>query len=320
MGLVEEAIRRLEELRRAGAQAGTGSNPALPAEAVDAITVSASSEHVADRQPLSPARTGDERKSLPTHEVNLERLRSKGFVTPDAARTRVADEFRVLKRPLIENLGGNVAGRVERANRIMITSALPGEGKSFTALNLALSMASEMDSTVLLIDADVVQQSVGALLDVADRPGLMDVLSSPGVDLGDALIRTSIPKLVVLPAGRAHPQATEFLASQAMARLVDQMATRYPDRILIFDSPPLVVTTEARVLATHMGQIVLVVEADRTTRGALASAVSALESCPVVMTVLNKATSNALGGYGYGYGLAARPRVGGVRAAIEHAA
>jgi receptor protein-tyrosine kinase len=140
--------------------------------------------------------------------------------------------------------------------------------------------------------------------------GLLDVLTDDKLDLRDVLLRTNVDKLSLLPAGTSHPRATELLASDAMTRLVEEVANRYPDRIVVFDSPPLLLTTESRALATHMGQIVVVVEAERTTAGALKTALATIEACPIILTVLNKVRTPELGsyyGYGYGYGHQSSP-------------
>jgi receptor protein-tyrosine kinase len=185
----------------------------------------------------------------------------------------------------------------------MVTSALPGEGKSFSAVNLALSIAMEMDSTVLLIDGDVAGPSLTRMLHLPRGPGLTEVLSDRRVSVADVLIRTNVPKLTIMPAGEPHDRNTELLASEAMHTLLSEISTRYPDRIIVCDSPPLLPTTESRVLATHMGQIVVVVEADKTTHGRVNDALATIEACPVVMTVLNKAAKSDVGTYygHYGY-------------------
>jgi exopolysaccharide/PEP-CTERM locus tyrosine autokinase len=183
----------------------------------------------------------------------------------------------------------------------MVTSAMPGEGKTFTAINLAMSIAAELDNTVMLVDADVARPSILRTLGLPQGPGLLDVLEHQ-VDLSSVLLRTNIEKLTVLPSGTPHPRATELLASVAMRDLLDDMATRYADRIIIFDSPPLLLTTESRVLATHMGQIVVVVQAGRTLQNEVQHALATIESCPVKMTVLNKVQGETTGRYGYGYG------------------
>ncbi len=139
----------------------------------------------------------------------------------------------------------------------------------------------------------------------------MDVLAGDVTDLSEVLMRTNIEKLSILPAGMPHQRATELLASDAMTRLLEQMASRYPDRIIVFDSPPLLVTTESRVLATHMGQIVVVVEAERTTHATVKQALSTIESCPIKLMVLNKSRgqgADSIYGYGYGYGYGDAPR------------
>jgi receptor protein-tyrosine kinase len=183
----------------------------------------------------------------------------------------------------------------------MVTSSLPGEGKSFTAINLAISMAMEMDRTVLLVDADVAKPRVPEYLGIHADKGLLDVLQDKDLKLSDVLIKTDIAKLTVLPAGRTYKRATELLASAAMTRLVEDIGNRYPDRIILFDSPPLLATSESSVLATHMGQIVMVVEAERTSQEAVREALSHIHSCEVVGMLLNKTTPTPGADYYYGY-------------------
>jgi receptor protein-tyrosine kinase len=232
--------------------------------------------------------------------INLARLKQAGLITPDGERSQLAEEFRVIKRPLLMNAFGRGAARVANGNLIMVTSSLPGEGKSFCAVNLAMSIAMERDHTVLLIDADVAKPSVPRYLGLKTDRGLMDLLIDDSLQMSDVLIKTNVEKLTLLPAGRGHRYATELLASNAMDRLLDDVARRYPDRIIIFDSPPLLATSEARVLATHMGQIVMVVEAEKTTHEAVKEALKHIEGCEVVGMVLNK--GKVAGGtdyYGY---------------------
>jgi protein-tyrosine kinase len=220
--------------------------------------------------------------------INLARLKQAGLITPDGERSQLAEEFRVIKRPLLMNAFGRGAARVANGNLIMVTSSLPGEGKSFCAVNLAMSIAMERDHTVLLIDADVAKPSVPRYLGLKTDRGLMDLLIDDSLQMSDVLIKTNVEKLTLLPAGRGHRYATELLASNAMDRLLDDVARRYPDRIIIFDSPPLLATSEARVLAAHMGQIVMVVEAEKTTHEAVKEALKHIEGCEVVGMVLNK--------------------------------
>jgi receptor protein-tyrosine kinase len=233
-------------------------------------------------------------------EIDMRRLILRGMVTPNLPRSQIAEEYRLVKRPLLKNVPA-----VENGSLIMVTSSLPGEGKSFTAINLAISMAMELDHRVLLVDADVARPSVLNRLGLRPERGLMDVLGGDVEDLGEVMLRTNIDKLTLLPAGMPHARATEMLASDSMVQLLEQMTHRYPDRVIIFDSPPLLVTTEARVLATHMGQVVIVVEAGMTTHGTVKMALATIESCPVKLVVLNKSREQGSGsyyGYKYGYG------------------
>lgn len=232
-------------------------------------------------------------------EIDLDRLRGLGMITPDASKTPIAEEFRMIKRPLIKNAFGQGAAPVKNGNLIMVTSAFPREGKTFCAVNLAMSIAMELDHTVLLVDADVARPSVPTQLGVNFEAGLMDVLLDPSIDLGDVMVRTNVEKLTILPAGRTHARSTELLASEAMSDLLTQLSTRYSDRIVVFDSPPLLVTTESRTLAAKMGQIVLVVASESTTHASVQEALSAIESCEVIGTILNKAKYSQVGEYGY---------------------
>lgn len=237
----------------------------------------------------------------PHIQVNVDRLKELGMLAPDAAHGQLAEEFRIIKRPILANAFGQGAQEIQNANLILVTSSLPGEGKTFTAVNLALSIAAERDKTVLLVDADVVKPTTSKLMGVGDRAGLIDILERK-VTMQDVLLRTDIPskdtpKLTVLPAGRRHPHATELLASEEMQRLAQDMSRRYPDRVIVFDSPPLLATTQASVLATHVGQVLLVVEAEATPQYIVKEAVDMLAGCQTVGCVLNKTNQ----GFGLGY-------------------
>jgi exopolysaccharide/PEP-CTERM locus tyrosine autokinase len=288
--LIEQAARRLEQLRNAGIE-------------VPAVTPSAAaqSRQVADA-PAAASAVREPPAALSRHvKIDLARLETAGIITPTSPRSTMSDQFRVIKRPLISNAMGRGAAPLAHGNLIMVTSALPGEGKSFTSLNLAMSIAAELDNTVMLVDADVARPSLLNMLGLPPGPGLLEMLENQ-VDMASVLLRTNIDKLTILPSGNPHLRATELLASDAMRLLLDDMAKRYPDRIIIFDSPPLLLTTESRVLATHMGQIVIVVQAGKTLQADLLNALTTIEACPVKMMVLNKARSTNAGGYGYGYG------------------
>ena len=295
--LIEQAAERLEQLRRAGAM--------MP-EDTPAPAVSPTPPVAAHAQPAETSSARIQPASAAKRvELDLAALAAAGLVTPSAARSHTADQYRVIKRPLISNAMGKGASILNHGNLIMVTSALAGEGKSFTAVNLAMSIAAEMDNTVMLVDADVARPSLMRMLNLPPSPGLLDVLKGEA-DMSSVLLRTSIEKLTLLPSGTPHPRSTELLASDAMRLLLDDIAQRYPDRIIIFDSPPLLLTTEARVLATQVGQVVMVVQAEKTLRADVQRALATIESCPVRMLLLNmsRAGSPAGDGYGYGHGYA----------------
>jgi protein-tyrosine kinase len=286
--LIEQAAQRLEQLRSAGVEI-----PLSPPVVSRVEVASVSAATPAEARPAVVSRNV---------EINLDALAAAGIVTPNAPRSQIADQFRVVKRPLISNAMGKGASVIANGNLIMVTSALPGEGKSFTAINLALSIATELDYTVMLVDADVARPSVLNVLGLKPSRGLLDLVQDETLDLSDVLLKTNIDKLTVLPSGTPHPRATELLASDAMTRLVEDMGKRYSDRIIIFDSPPLLLTTEARVLASHMGQIVMVVRAEKTLQSDVHHALATIEACPVKLMLLNQANTSFKGGYGYGYG------------------
>lgn len=279
----------------------TGANFREPGEA---LSMSRSEPTLAATPAPRPVQTTSRRV-----ELDLQRLAALNFVTPGAPRSRIADQYRVIKRPLIANALGKGAAPVAHGNRIMVTSALPGEGKTFTAVNLALSIAAELDTTVMLVDADVGRPSVLKTLGLAPGPGLLDVLEGRAT-MPEVLLRTNVDKLTLLSAGTLHDRATEVLASDGMHALLQEVAQRYDDRVIIFDSPPLLLTTEARALASHMGQVIIVVQAGQTSQSDVQTALATIEFCPVKLLLLNQARGTKLDayatgykyGYGYGYG------------------
>jgi exopolysaccharide/PEP-CTERM locus tyrosine autokinase len=319
VGLIEEAARRLEQLKRAGVEVPQG-EAAATLQSRTAATPEVAPTHLAGNGQAgeSPFRahahqgaavapsTIDREARYPVRrsrqiELDLEKLAASGYITPNSGRSNLADELRVIKRPLLGNAQGKSASPIDAANLVMVTSALPGEGKTFVAINLALSIAMEIDTTVLLVDADVARPAIPSRLGLPPSKGLLDLLTSKSLDVADVLLRTNIERLSILPAGKPHSRATELLASEGMTRLVEELASRYQDRILIFDAPPLLPSTESRVLAAHMGQVVMVVEANRTKQSAVTQALAAIEACPVVMLLLNKIERTGFGGAYYGY-------------------
>jgi protein-tyrosine kinase len=234
-------------------------------------------------------------------QIDLALLKSLGMLTPGNSRSLIAEEYRAIKRPLLKNAFKQDRESDKFLNLIMVTSSIPGEGKSFTSVNLAMSIAMEMDHTVLLVEGDVAKPVLAKYLGLSGRQrGLVDYLADEKLTLDELLVRTNVPKLSILSAGRAHPQATELLSSQHMRRLTQELAQRYPDRIVIFDSPPLLLSSEAVVLSTLVGQIVMVVESGKTPQRIVKDALSLLGHDKIVGIVLNKSLGSSSKGFGYG--------------------
>ncbi|MDB4582921.1 XrtA-associated tyrosine autokinase [Draconibacterium sp.] len=232
-------------------------------------------------------------------DVNLRKLEFEGYITPDNVSTALSQNFRRLKRPILNNVRGKGATVLDNANLIMFTSSYPGEGKTFSAINMAMSIAMERDKRVLLIDADVSKPSHHKFFGAELGVGLTDLLMGEVDDVSDIIYKTNIPSLSLMFSGSETPHSTELLASEAMEAFVAELSQRYSDRIIIFDAAPLLLPTEASVLASHMGQIVLVVEAGETRRDDVRQSVNMLNN-RIVLLLLNK-VRDAGDQVGYGY-------------------
>lgn len=249
----------------------------------------------------TPAAQGGTTPVSPTVALDLPRLQRTGHVIPAHGRSLQNEEFRRLKRHLLARMR-RAAPADDRLALIGVTSALPGEGKTTTAINLAMSLSAEIDVSVLLVDADVLRPDVLHRLGVAPRPGLLDVLASDDLAPEDVILRTNVPKLSVLPAGRTRENAAELISSDAMTDLLDALLDRAPNQVVVFDAPPLLLSTEAQALAHLMGQVVVVVEAGKTPRAAVSDAFATLDDCEHVLALLNKTAEPAHYGYGDYYG------------------
>ena len=306
MSIIEKAASRIDRQRSTAVATATPSTALVPAEhAIETDVVAAQAtplalpEPVAERSDAAPVSPVAETVAVPTPsapirsaprkvELDLTKMRDMGLVTAAGGRTALLEEFRIIKRPLLQRAFGERKAGEMPPNLIMITSSLPGEGKTYCAINLAMSIAMELDHTVLLIDAYVARPSVLRTLGLPAERGLMDILVDDKLDMADVLLRTNVDTLTILPAGTRTPRATELLASSMMSSLVTEIANRYPDRVVIFDSPPLLLTSESRVLASHMGQIVMVVEAQTTTQHAVKESLHKLEGFKNVNLIYNK--------------------------------
>jgi protein-tyrosine kinase len=295
MSIIEKALGKLSEQPKEEAGAQPLAPERAPQESAQEPLVVRADAPPRVSSPSPAASTTSSR----VVNLDFQRLGARGFLTNADERGKLAEEYRMIKRPLLANAFG--PNPVLKGNLIMVTSSLPGEGKSFSAINLAISIAMELDRTVLLVDADVAKPSLPKYLGFQAEHGLLDVLREGDRDLSSVILRTNIEKLSILPAGRSHARGTELLASEAMDRLIADVANRYSDRLVLFDSPPILATSEANVLASHMGQIVMVVEAEKTPKSALREALSRIEgTCDVVSLILNKSATPTAGDY-YGY-------------------
>ncbi len=299
MSIIEKAVGKLEK-EGGGRRGGEPGGDALAGSAVEAEGTAASApQNIPAPEAVSEAALHEVEKV----ELPLDKLAEIGMITPDKPRSQIAEEFRIIKRPLLLNILGEGAAMVDNINLIMVTSALAGEGKTFSAINLAMSIAMEQDKTVLFVDADVSKATAATLLGISSkRPGLIDLLEDPTIQMRDVMLHTNVPNLRILTAGRLHDRATELLASEAMHRLMLDLSRRYPDRVIVFDSPPLLQSTEAVVLANLMGQVVFVVAAEQTGQDAVTEAVHLLKGEKIIGMVLNKSRRRVSARYGYGYG------------------
>ena len=297
MSTIEKAAARLAALSSAAGQIGSSSN-AAPTPKVDffATQDSAPGSIVIDEFG-SAGRPG-------YHEIDLKGLKARGFLVPSAIRSPLSQQMRRLKRPLLMQMQkARVTENSELpANLIMVTSSLPGEGKTYTSINLAMSMAQEVDHDTLLVDADAARGDISRQLAVPTRPGLTSVLAR-GIDYADGeIMDTNIPRLSLLPVGKPVEHVDELYASKTMKSILHGLASADPNRIVIFDCAPLLLATEVAVLARMMGQVLVVVEANRTPRAAVRRALGMLEGCTNVSLILNKTMGTDSDSYGYGYG------------------
>jgi exopolysaccharide/PEP-CTERM locus tyrosine autokinase len=284
MSLVEQAIARMRNQARAAApkKADAVSKPAAPPQIVG---------HVPE-----PAAKPAKRMTL-----NMEALRARGYL-PEAGKDQLfADHYRRIKRPLVDKAMSEVTA-VGEPRVIMITSALPGDGKTFTSINLALSMALERDISVLLVDCDVARRHVSEIVGLKEESGLLDALVDESVDIDSLVVQTNLHGLSILPAGRrVEATATELLSSNRMRQIIANLCNRSPRRVLLLDSPPLLITNEGRTLVKIAGQIVLVVRAGHTPRHAVQDSMGLFDVQQTGGIILNQVEVSPVEGY-YGYG------------------
>ncbi len=293
MSIIEKAISKQTKVQQSHVNETSSESANLP------INQAAAAEDFLGALSSGPVEKNDEIKA--SVELDLAMLEQKNFVSLASERRLINEEYRVIKRKLINNAFGTLSSTLKHPNLILVSSSRSGEGKTFSAINLALSIALEQDKTVLLVDSDVLRPSVSKTLNIHHATGLTDYLLSADTKVSDILLSTNVERLKIITAGRPHHLSTELLASERMVQLAYEFATRYHDRIVIFDAPPLLGVNETAVMASMCGQALIVVEENRTKLAEIEQAVALLPQDIAVGFLINKAHRNQAKGYGYGY-------------------
>ncbi|HBC56647.1 MAG TPA: hypothetical protein DCZ03_05715 [Gammaproteobacteria bacterium] len=299
MDLIERAAQKLKQQKLAEEAAAKTSRNAVSSDVSSEVRVSVPNPST-DKNTNQSNTSGEVGGKLPKQRARIQRqlLQQQGMIIPGGdSRSKIKEEYRHIKRPLLANIAGRGATVPEHLNLIMVTSAVPNEGKTFNAMNLALSIAEERDKTVLLVDGDIVKPALSKFFEVSSQGGLVDYLNGEINDVAEVIYRTDVSGLSYIPAGRSHFLSTELLAGEQMRRLVEELATRYQDRIVIFDSPPLLATSESHILASLMAQIMVVVRADTTPKSQVQQAIELLDRDMNIGFVLNQTRSHIGTGY-----------------------
>jgi protein-tyrosine kinase len=286
MSLVEQAIARLRN-QQAGAQ-----RPVMGGSAPKSVV---------------PPLVGELEEAKAANRLMIEAntLRADGYLPEMSKDRQFADQYRRIKRPLIEKaLSGNDSGGEPRV--IIVTSAVPGDGKTFTSINLAFSMALERDISILLVDSDVAKHHITDIFGLRQRKGLLDALTDETLEPEALVVPTSSRGFSILPAGTRVEGTAELVSSNRMRQIVTTLCARNPRRILLLDSPPLLITNEGRSLVKIAGQVVLVVRAGETPRHAVQAAIEMIDEKQAGGVILNQVKVGFTEGY-YGYGAYGTP-------------
>lgn len=318
MSIVERAMQKAQQKAQSqGAQEQPAVAPPNPDTAPEAAarTVAIEAPRAVTAEPREPERTaGVDLASLTSRDmkalvhIDAEKLRAEGRMPLDEMARQIEEEMRRIKWPLLAAIGGRGGVAPARNNIIQVTSALPAEGKTFTSLNLALSIAKDRELRVILVDGDVARPGLTPTLGLQEYRGLNDVLDNQSLDVSEVTYQTTVPGLFFVPAGTWHDQSPEFFAGARMQQVLESLSQRAGQGVVIFDSPPLLATNEAQVASRYAGQVLLVVRADHTEQRAVLDAIALVEKSTPVSAVLNRVEASALSKYygqyyyGYGYG------------------
>jgi exopolysaccharide/PEP-CTERM locus tyrosine autokinase len=311
MSLVEKAAEKLKTRQPEPVERPRADVSATAAVNARPTTVERAQRHAQQRAPVADAPIEAE----PPCHIDIKALRRAGLAPiEDEATARFADELRRVKRPLLNNLDRPRANALTHGERIVVTSAVPGEGKTFTAINLAMSLAREPDFEVLLIDGDIPKANITQVLGLQEHAGLMDVLADETRHPAEAIAETDVPNLRVVPAGQRHPLTAELFGGRRMNYVLDALGKHNRQRLMVFDSSPLLATSESQVMAAHMGQVLMIVAAGRTRKQELNTALQSLDESQYIGFVLNMSRLPASESHyyysQYNYYAAARTREG----------
>jgi receptor protein-tyrosine kinase len=299
MAIIERAV----EIAQSHGKAGELPSPVARVESAPAAMPEQTRAQPGLQGPSSKPRTDSSltaRDFKRIVQIDVDRLRESGRLPSAEAARRTEDEIRRIKWPLLAAISGRAGKEAVRNNVILVTSALPGEGKTFTALNLALSIVRDRELRVILVDADVERPGLTPALGLEGNPGLNDVLEDTSREIDSVTYRTDVEGLFVVPAGKWHDQAPEFFAGSRMPQIIEELIRRVGNGVVVLDSPPLLATNEAQVVTRYAGQVLFVVKADDTEQRAVREAIALVDQSASVSAVLNRVQPSAIGRY-YGH-------------------
>ncbi len=311
MSRIHKALQMLRESK--DVSPGVERTPSLPSgmklkvREKPIIPVNDDSSSTSDRQSASRTIRTQALELEDRTTIDVQLLIDHGLRPSEEDKEVIAQEFRRIKRPVLKIAFDEDQAAGANPNVIMVASALPKSGKTFCSINLSTSIARERDFGAVLVDADVLKPNISRVLGLEEHVGLIDYLLDPTVSIDDILVGSDLHDIILVPAGKPHDESTELLASRRMEEFVAALSQRYQNRAIVVDTPPLLLTNEANVLAHHMGQVILVIEAGVSTQEAVLQALEMLDRDLPINAILNKSRGRSIleygsGSYGYGYG------------------